>query len=202
MTEWIKSIIQNGSYPGIVFLMLAENLFPPIPSELIMPLAGFVSSQGGLSLAGVAIAGTVGSVLGAIALYYVGYAAGAERLQRWSDRHGHWVGLSSSDLEKSRGWFEHHGAKTVFFCRLVPGIRSLISIPAGVARMHFTRFLLYTTLGSAVWSTALAVAGGALGRNHTVVERVIGPISTIVVGALIIAWLVRIVRHRRQARPS
>lgn len=190
-------MIRQGSYPGIVLLMLLENVFPPIPSELIMPLAGFVSTEGTLSFAGVILAGTFGTVLGAIALYYAGRAAGEERLRRWSERHGRWVGLSPRDLDKTHAWFERHGGKAVFLCRLVPGIRSLISIPAGIAGMPLPQFLLYTTLGSAIWTTALAAAGRALGRNYEQVEHVIGPISTAIIGGLLLAWIVRIIRHRR-----
>src|SRR5687767_13555674 len=113
MSDWIKSIIEGFSYPGILFLMLLENVFPPIPSELIMPLAGFISTQGQLSFVGVVIAGTLGSVVGAIVLYYAGRSIGGERLRHWSDRHGRWVGLSRADLDKSDGWFKRHGAKTV-----------------------------------------------------------------------------------------
>ena len=105
MSHWIKSVIEQFSYPGIVFLMLLENVFPPIPSELIIPLSGFVSTQGRLSIVGVIVAGTLGSVAGAVVLYYVGRGIGAERLRRWTETRGHWVGLSTADLDKSDTWF-------------------------------------------------------------------------------------------------
>lgn len=199
MTTWIKSMLHGGSYPGIVFLMLLENVFPPIPSELIMPLAGFVSTEGRLSFWGVLLAGTAGSVLGALMLYYVGRVAGEVRLRRWIERRGRWIGLSGRDLDKSREWFERHGAKTVLFGRVVPGVRSLISIPAGVAEMHLGAFLFYTTLGSAIWTAALAAAGRALGGNYEQVEHVIGPLSTAVVIGIIVSLVVRGVRQRRRA---
>ncbi len=199
MTDWIKSIIQGGSYPGLVFLMLLENVFPPIPSELIMPLAGFISTQGELSFLGVIVAGTLGAVLGAVLLYYVGRIAGEVRLRRWADRRGKWIGLTSHDLDKSKKWFERHGGKTVLLCRVIPGVRSVISIPAGVARMNLAHFLLYTTLGSAVWTGLLAAAGRALGSNYERVETFIGPISTAIVVGLVLLILVRAIRQTRRA---
>jgi membrane protein DedA with SNARE-associated domain len=198
MAQWIKSIIEGFSYPGIVFLMFLENVFPPIPSELIVPLAGFVSTQGRLSLAGLIVAATLGSVLGAIALYYVGRLMGGERLRRWCDAHGYWIGLSRADLDKSDAWFEKRGAWTVLFGRVVPGVRSLISIPAGVSSMDLRVFLIFTTIGSAVWTTALAFAGRALGRNYENVEHIIGPISTAIVVGIVVLWLVRGFRQRRR----
>ncbi|MDP3071803.1 MAG: DedA family protein [Opitutaceae bacterium] len=199
MSEWIKSVIQGFSYPGIIFLMFLENVFPPIPSELIMPLAGFFSTTGELSLFGTIVAGTVGSVLGAVPLYYLGKYAGEERLRRWLDRWGKWVGLSARDLKKSRSWFDRHGAKTVLFCRVVPGVRSLISIPAGVAGMPIVLFLMFTTIGSAVWTAMLACAGRALGGNYDQVERVVGPISTAVMIGIVAVIVVRAFRQRRTA---
>jgi membrane protein DedA with SNARE-associated domain len=196
MSQWIKSIIENFSYSGIGFLMFLENVFPPIPSELIVPLAGFVSTQGRLSLAGLIAAGTAGSVLGAVLFYYLGLKAGGERLRRWCDRHGRWIGLSRRDLDRSDAWFERRGAWAVLVGRVVPGVRSLISIPAGVSAMNFRLFLIFTIIGSAVWTTVLAIAGRALGRNYEQVERVIGPVSTTLVSLIVILWLVRIVRHR------
>ena len=201
MSDWIKSIIETFSYPGIIFLMLLENVFPPIPSELIIPLAGFVSTQGKLSLTGVILAGTAGSVAGAVILYYVGKRIGAERLRRWCDKHGRWIGLSGKDLDKSDTWFARHGAKTVLLVRLVPGVRSLISIPAGVAGMDLRVFLLFTTIGSAVWTTALALAGRLLGRNYEQVEHVIGPVSTAIVVGIILTLVIRGFRSTRPARP-
>lgn len=199
MSHWIKSIIEQFSYGGIVFLMCLENVFPPIPSELIIPLAGFVSTQGVISVVGVIAAGTLGSVIGAIVLYGVAHRVGAERLRRWCDAHGRWVGMSGADLDRSDDWFRRHGAKIVFLGRLVPGVRSLISIPAGVSAMDLRLFLIYTTLGSALWTTALTLSGRALGRNYAQVEHVIGPISTAIVGIIVITLLVRGIRASRRA---
>lgn len=198
MSDWIKSTIENFSYPGIVFLMLLENVFPPIPSELIIPLAGFVSSQGELSLFGVIVAGTLGAVAGAIVLYFIGRRIGGERLRSWCDARGRWIGLSRTDLDRSDNWFKRHGAKAVLLGRLVPGVRSLISIPAGVAALDLRVFLFYTTVGSAAWTTALALAGRLLSENYDQVEHVIGPVSTAIVVGLILAWVIRALRNGRR----
>jgi membrane protein DedA with SNARE-associated domain len=202
MSEWIKSIIQSLSYGGVVFLMFLENVFPPIPSELIMPLAGFFSRQHDLSLWGIIAAGTLGSVAGALPLYYAGKVTGEQRLRRWCDRHGKWIGFTGRDLDQARAWFDRHGAKTVFLCRLVPGVRSLISVPAGMAEMKLGLFLVYTTLGSAIWTAALAYAGRALAGNYEQVERVLGPISTTIVAGIVVCILVRAFRLRAKAGAS
>lgn len=199
MTQWIRSVIETFSYPGIAFLMLLETIFPPIPSELIVPLAGFVTSDGRLSFTGVVVAGTLGSVAGAVGLYELGRKAGGERLRRWADAHGRWVGLSRPDLEKVTGYFDRHGAWIVLAGRLVPGVRSLISIPAGVAHMRRWVFLIYTTIGSAIWTTALAAAGRLLGENHRVVEKVLGPVSAVVIGGLVLVWVLRVYRKKGAA---
>lgn len=198
MTDWFKSIIEDFSYGGILFLMFLENVFPPIPSELIIPLAGFISTQGEMSLLGVILAGTSGSVLGGVVLYLAGRGLGEARLKRWCNAHGHWVGVSSDDLEKSEAWFRDHGAKVVLLGRLVPGVRSLISIPAGVAGLNFHVFMIYTTIGSAIWTTALAFAGQALAEKHTQVDHVIGPLSTAIVIGIIGTLIVRGFRQRRR----
>ena len=143
MAEWIKSFMESLGYLGIGLLMFLENIFPPIPSELIMPLAGFTAAQGRLSFWGAVAAGIVGSVLGQLPLYYLGRLAGEEQLKRWADRYGKWLTVSHEEIERAKGWFDHHGGKAVFLCRLIPGIRSLISIPAGMAKMHLLAFLLY-----------------------------------------------------------
>ena len=131
----------SAGYLGIVFLMFIENVFPPIPSEFIMPLAGFMVTQGRFSLIGIIIAGTFGSALGALPLYFSGKKLGEQRLRRFADRHGKWLTLSCEDVDKAGEWFDKYGAAAVFFCRLVPGIRSFISIPAGIKRMNIFSFL-------------------------------------------------------------
>ena len=200
MSSWITSIIEKGSYAGVVFLMVLENIFPPIPSELIMPLAGFVSTQGQMTFFGIVMAGTAGSVLGALPLYYLGRWVGEKRMRHWIDRHGHWLALSTSDLDKANRWFQRHGGKTVLLCRVIPGVRSIISIPAGFAHMTMPLFLVYTTFGSAVWTTALAWAGARLGQNYHEVEKYVGPVSTVVIAGIVGAFVIRVLRQRARRR--
>ena len=205
MVEWIKSSMESLGYAGIVFLMFLENVFPPIPSELIMPLAGFTSLEGRLIFPGVVIAGTLGSVLGALPLYYLGRLLGEERLKQLADRYGKWLTVSSKEIDRADNWFDTHGHKAVFFCRLVPGVRSLISIPAGVSGMHLAPFLIYSTLGSALWTAFLAYLGWLLGENYETVETYIGPVSKIVMVGIVLAflgWVVYRKRSRTAGNPS
>ncbi|HKZ74001.1 MAG TPA: DedA family protein [Steroidobacteraceae bacterium] len=190
------STIYSAGYAGLVFLMFLENVFPPIPSELIMPLAGFMATSGKLSLPGVVIAGTIGSVLGALPPYYLARRFGAERLERFADRHGRWLTLSRRDLVRARRWFDRHGAAAVFFCRLIPGLRSLISLPAGIDRMNVGAFLFWTTLGAALWTGILAGLGYVLGRNFKVVEQWLDPFSWVVLGTILVLYVWRVIRHK------
>jgi membrane protein DedA with SNARE-associated domain len=159
------NIIASTGYFGIVFLMFVENVFPPIPSEFIMPLAGFMAAEDKFSLLGVIVAGTLGSVLGALPFYYLGAKLGEERLKRFAERYGRWFTISPEDIDRADDWFDRHGAKAVLLGRIVPGIRSFISIPAGFNRMNLGSFLLFTTIGSSVWTSLLAGAGYLLGTN-------------------------------------
>lgn len=196
MLEWIKNTLNTLGYPGVTFLMFLENIFPPIPSELIMPLAGFITADGQLNIIGVIIAGTLGSVIGALPLYALGRWAGKDRLVQWADRFGKWLTVSGDDVRRADRWFERHGSKAVFFCRLVPGIRSLISIPAGISAMNIAQFLLYSAIGSGIWTAALAYGGRALGDNYELIDRYLGPISYVVIGGLLLVAAVWIWRRR------
>lgn len=195
MYPLIQQAIDTLSYFGLVLLMFAENLFPPIPSELIMPLAGYLSSQGELSLVGVVLAGTLGSVIGALPFYGVARWFGHERLTDFVGRHGHWLALSRRDLERADRIFQRHGDWIVLFGRLVPGVRSLISLPAGVYAMPVGRFLLLTAMGSALWSGFLAVAGFQLAQNFRELETYLGPLSKVALGVLLLAWLYHVIKH-------
>jgi membrane protein DedA with SNARE-associated domain len=200
MAEWVERTMNQLGYIGVVWLMFLENVFPPIPSELVMALAGFSTRSGEMTLLGVILAGTLGSVLGAIVIYFVGALVGEERLVVLADRYGKWLTLSGKDIRRADDWFDKHGTKAVFFCRMVPGVRSLISIPAGLSHMNFVQFMLYTTVGSAIWTAFLAILGAILGQNYELVDRYIGPLSYVVVGGLLLAAIVWLVlRKRRQA---
>jgi membrane protein DedA with SNARE-associated domain len=189
-------LIHSTGHLGVVLLMFAENVFPPIPSEVIMPLAGFMASQGKFTFAGVVVAGTLGSVLGALPPYYLGRAVGEERLKELADRHGRWLTVSRRDVERAKRWFDRHGAAAVFFCHFVPGVRSLISIPAGVGRMNMAAFLACTAAGAGLWVVLLAALGYFLGANFRRVEEHLDPASYVVLGALVTLYAVRVLRHK------
>lgn len=198
MAEWILGFMNSLGYPGIVLLMIAENLFPPLPSELILPAAGFAAAQGKLNLMGVVLAGALGSVLGTLPLYYLGRIVNEERLVVWADRYGRWLTLRGKDIRKADDWFDRHGPKAVLFGRMIPGIRSLLSLPAGMSEMPLPSFLIYSAIGSGLWATLLAGAGYMLGNNYEVVEQYVSPIGTGVVALLVVSSVVWIVWRRRQ----
>jgi membrane protein DedA with SNARE-associated domain len=198
MATWVISTISATAYWGIVFLMVIENVFPPIPSEVIMPLAGFMATQDRLALLGVILAGTLGSVLGALPLYYLGRKIGEERLKRLADRHGRWLTVSREDLDKAKAWFDRHGGMAVLLCRLVPGIRSLISIPAGIQGMPLAAFLLFTTIGAGLWTALLTLTGYWLGANFRQVEAYLDPVSYVVLASIIVLYVWRVMTHKGQ----
>lgn len=196
MIAFIAGLIERTGYAGIALLMLLENLFPPLPSELIMPLAGFVAADGRLGLAGVIAAGTAGSVAGALPWYYVGHRVGLERLRQWAARHGRWLTLGPAQLDHVHDWFERHCGKAVLVGRLVPAVRTLISVPAGLFGMSLRRFLVYTTLGSLAWTSALAFAGHALRDEYEAVAHWLDPVTNVVVGAIVLTYVYRVVTWR------
>lgn len=198
MASLVMGIISSSSYFGLVLLMFVENIFPPIPSEFIMPLAGYMAIQGKLSLLGVIIAGVVGSILGALPLYYLGRKVDEDRLKAFADRHGRWLTLARGDLERAQQWFDRHGGAAVLFCRLVPGVRSLISIPAGVAGMNLASFLAYTAVGTALWTALLTSLGYILGESYGKIGEYLDPVSWVVLGGIVIIYVVRVVRHKGQ----
>jgi membrane protein DedA with SNARE-associated domain len=197
MLAWITGVMNSMGYAGIVLLMFLENVFPPIPSELIMPLAGFTSTQGKLSFVGVIVAGDIGSVLGTLPLYYAGKVMGEERLRAWADKYGKWLTVSGEDIEKTKGWFDRHGGKAVLICRLVPGVRSLISVPAGLSAMPLPLFLLYTALGAGAWSALLAWMGRLLGQNYEKVNQYLGPAAYVVLGLVLVAFVVWVMKRKK-----
>jgi membrane protein DedA with SNARE-associated domain len=198
MLDWITSTINYLGYLGIALLMFLENIFPPVPSEVIMPLAGFTVTQGKLSLVYVIVAGMVGSVLGALPWYYAGKRLGEDRLKKLADKYGKWLTLSGKDIDKSKQWFDKHGGIAVFFCRLVPGVRTLISVPAGIDKMHLVPFLLYSTFGTVLWVALLTYAGLVLGQNYRLVEKFLGPASGIVLVTLLVAFSIWVARRKKK----
>lgn len=193
MAEWVTDMMNSLGYLGIGVLMFLENLFPPIPSELIMPLAGFTVSQGEMSFVPAVAAGVIGTMLGALPWYYIGAVIGEPRLKQWADRYGRWLGITSADISKSRHWFDRYGGIAVFLGRLVPGVRTLISLPAGFSNMPLLPFLAYSVVGTTIWTGLLTYAGLVLGQNYELVEVYLGPVSKIVLLILVlslIAWII------------
>lgn len=201
MNDWIHEFLEQYGSLGVGFLMLVENIFPPIPSEVVMPWAGYAVSQGDVSFLAAITAGSVGSFAGAIFWYLVARKIGRERLGRWADRHGAWLTISRRDLDRTERWFEHWGSAAVLLCRLVPGLRTLISIPAGVAEMPWARFSFFTAIGTVIWTALLAVIGWWLGDNYSDLASPLSWVSTAVIAVLFIVWLVRLVQQHRH-RPA
>lgn len=200
MSGWIADLVNDLGYVGLALLTFVENLFPPIPSELVMPLGGFLAAEGRLSLPGVILAGTLGSVAGAIIFFFLGRQFPQPRLQKWVRRHGRWLLLTVDDVEKAYRWFDRHGRAAVFFGRLVPGVRSLISLPAGSSAMRLGPFLIYTALGAAIWSAVLAYAGMLLGGQYERIGRFLRQADIIIVALLLLAaakWVVQRLWERR-----
>ena len=187
MQELVIQIIEQWGYIGVAFLIAIENIFPPIPSEVILAFGGFMTSQTTLNAIGVIISATIGSTVGAIVLYLIGRILNKERLERIvSGKIGKVLRLKASDIEKADKWFDTKGQKTVFICRFIPIVRSLISIPAGMSEMNFLKFLLYTVLGSTIWNTVLVLLGKELGDSWERVVEVFDNFSHIILVVLII----------------
>jgi membrane protein DedA with SNARE-associated domain/uncharacterized membrane protein YkvA (DUF1232 family) len=188
----ITNIVSQGGYLGIVAMMFAENLFPPIPSELIMPLAGFVAAQGRLNPVLVVLAGTLGSVLGALPWYYAGLWLGEARVCAFAARHGRWLTLGEKEVGQGIRWFERHGRIAVLIGRLVPTVRTLISLPAGMARMPLAPFLLYSSIGTLVWTGALTAAGFALQSEYQRVAGYLDRASKAIIGLIVVIYIWRV----------
>lgn len=202
MASWVMRMIQSADSPAIALLMFIENVFPPIPSELIMPLAGYMASRDQLSMTMIILAGTLGSVLGALPLYYAGRKIREDRIRRWTNRYGRWMAMTAEDVERAQQWFEKYGGWTVFFCRLVPGIRSVISIPAGIHRMNIVSFLLWSTAGMAVWTTILTTAGYLLKSNFERFDEYLDPFAYVIFAVLVCLYIYRVVNHPARAEES
>jgi membrane protein DedA with SNARE-associated domain len=188
MVAWINNLMSSLGYWGIGLLMFLENLFPPIPSELIMPLAGFTVAKGQMDFGLAVTAGTIGTMLGTYAWYYLGRLVNYQRLETWTNRYGRWLGISSQDIDRVNNWFNKHGRKAVFFGRMVPGIRTLISLPAGINNMPFTTFTIYSAVGTLIWTIALTGAGFLLGENYSLIEKYLAPISKLLLCGLV-GWI-------------
>jgi membrane protein DedA with SNARE-associated domain len=193
MSEWIISTITQWSYLGIFLLMVAENIFPPIPSELIMPFAGFVAANGDLNPAGVLIAGIAGSLVGTFAWYAAARLLGIERFRQLCNRFGRFATISEDDIDKAVRWFDRYGHWAVLIGRLIPAIRTLISVPAGLAAMPIGKFLAVSAVGTALWTAFLTAAGFLLHEQYEIVEAWVDPVSTAVVIFAVVIYIWRFI---------
>jgi membrane protein DedA with SNARE-associated domain len=212
LANWVQDVINQFGYLGVALLVVIENVFPPIPSEIVLPFAGFVAQQGAsavnatagaaqsdTTVVGMMIAATVGSVVGALILYFVSAAIGPERLRGFVERFGKWFGVKSSDLVRAEEWFDRRSSAAVLIGRCVPLIRSIVSIPAGFRRMKLTSFVVLTAIGSAVWNIALIGAGAVLGDQWERVGEYVGVFQWLVIAAVLLL-LVRFVVSRLKNR--
>jgi membrane protein DedA with SNARE-associated domain len=165
MENWITGFMEQYGYIGVFLMIALENVFPPIPSEIILPFGGFMTTYTSMTVPGVIIASTAGSVVGAVILYGIGLLLDVERLEKIIDRWGNILRVSKEDIRKADAWFDKYGVWTVLFCRMVPLIRSLISIPAGMSNMKFGVFLIFTFIGTLIWNIILVTVGATLGEN-------------------------------------
>jgi membrane protein DedA with SNARE-associated domain len=194
--DWIIQTVGEAGYIGIFLLMLLESIFPPIPSELIIPFAGFSAARGELSFAGVLVAATTGAVVGMIPWYLAGRLCGLHRVRRLADRFGRWFTLNADEIDVATSWFNRYGPAIVFFGRLVPLIRTLISIPAGLARMPLPLFFLASGAGALLWNTILVSAGFFLNEHYELVEVFLDPLTIVVLAAVVLVYLFRLFTWR------
>ncbi|MEV6033934.1 DedA family protein [Nonomuraea sp. NPDC052116] len=200
MTDWLVGLMETLGAPGAGLAIALENLFPPLPSEVILPLSGFTASRGEMDLLDVLVCTTLGSVVGALALYWVGALLGRERTLAIAAK---LPLVKTSDIEKTEAWFLRHGRKTVLFGRMIPIFRSLISVPAGVERMPLVPFTLLTATGSLIWNTIFVMAGYLLGENWSLVEAYVGIGSKVVLALVVLAFVVFVgvrLAERRKGR--
>lgn len=198
MTDWVFRLLDQAGYLGVMFLMFLETVFPPIPSEVIMSLAGVRAGQGTMTLWGVILAGTAGAMFGNFFWYLLARVIGIERFRPFIERYGRWLTIDWPDVEKAERLFGRHGEAIVGLGRVMPTIRSIVSIPAGLLHMRLKTFLLWSTIGTAGWSSALAIAGFFLGRRFADIEKILGPISIGIIFAIVIAYIWRQFTWRRR----
>jgi membrane protein DedA with SNARE-associated domain len=189
MTDWIAYLIHGGGYAAVFGLMLLETLFPPIPSEVILPLAGYQAARTDLALGLVVAFATAGSMVGNFFWYQIARSIGEERLRGFIERHGRWLTMDWDDVEKVQRLFQRHGSGIVFLARILPAVRTFVSIPAGIARMNLAKYLLWSSAGTALWSWGLAAIGFGLGQRIGVTDALIGPVTGATI-ALIAIWYV------------
>lgn len=202
MENWITEFIEQFGYFGVFLLICVENVFPPIPSEVILTFGGFMTMHTNLTVTGVVIAATIGSVLGAVILYAIGVLLEVERLEKIIDRYGHILRVKIEDIERAERWFQKYGYWTVLFCRMIPLIRSLISIPAGMTRMNFPLFLLFTTIGTVIWNVLLVSLGAKVGESWEDIVHYMDVYSNIVYASIAVVGIIVIILFVRRFKKN
>jgi len=200
MDNWVTGVMEQLGYIGVFLMMLLENVFPPIPSEIVLPFGGFLTTHTDMTFIGVIVVATAGAVIGAVILYGIGLLLDVETLEKIIDRWGHILRIKKEDIHKADAWFDKYGYWAVFFCRMVPLVRSLISIPAGMSNMHFWMFFIFTTAGTLIWNTLLIGAGVFLGENWRDILGFMGVYSNIIYAIIAIAVVIFVVLFIKKRR--
>jgi membrane protein DedA with SNARE-associated domain len=198
--DFFQHLIDSLGYFGVFLLLFIENIFPPLPSELIAPFCGYMAARGQLNLAAVIAAAVLGSMAGQMPWYYAGRILGKKRVLALSARYGRWLTVTPHEVDRVFGWFDRFGAASVFFGRMIPAIRAVISIPAGIAAMPLGKFLAYSLAGTTIWMGGLTYAGYRLGQNYELVEKYMGPGTKIVVVLVVVVYAVRLGLSFRKPR--
>lgn len=193
MENWLTQMMNEYGYMGIMFLIAVENVFPPIPSEVILTFGGFMTTTTNLSILGVVTSATAGSVIGAVVLYIIGMQLDVTRLSKIVSKWGHFLRITNKDIHKAEDWFHKYGPWTVFLCRFVPLIRSLISIPAGMSNMNLGLFLPLTILGTLIWNMILVYLGAAVGASWEVIAQYMEVYSRIIYTLLLVLFIVLVI---------
>lgn len=200
MENWLMDIMSEYGYVGILLLIALENIFPPIPSEVILTFGGYLTTQTDLTIVGVVIASTIGSIIGAVVLYVLGLQLDVERLEKIVDKWGRILRVTKDDIHKADAWFDKYGPWTVFFCRFIPLIRSLISIPAGMSNMNFWVFLLFTSVGTMIWNIVLVCLGAKLGDSWDLIVEKMDVYSNVVYALIVVAFVAVVVWFIKRKR--
>jgi len=198
MADWVIQLIDATGYVGVFFLMLLETVFPPIPSEVIMPIAGARAAHGPMTLGGVIVSGTAGAMFGNMFWYLAARVVGMERFKPFIERYGRWLTMDWYDIKKAERLFGRFGYIIVFLGRMMPTIRSIVSVPAGLLKMRLRSFVIWSTIGTAGWSSGLAIAGWMLGRQFKEIERILGPLSTAIIAIIVLAYVWRQLTWRKR----
>jgi membrane protein DedA with SNARE-associated domain len=199
MIDVFQHLIDTLGYFGVFVLLLIENLFPPLPSEVVAPFCGYAAERGELNIWGVIAAAVFGSMVGQLPWYFAGRLLGEKRIEALAARHGRWLTVTPHEVDRVFTWFYRYGAASVFFGRMVPGVRAVISLPAGIAAMPFGKFLAYSVAGTTIWMGGLAYAGYRLGQNYELVDEYIGPGTKIVAAVIVVTYFVRLGLSFRKA---